>query len=69
MDRQDREIWDEIDKSGKEFTRKLGNKIISLSAEENKRWAEAVKPILQDYVNNMKEQRPSRRGSPKVLSG
>jgi len=46
--------WDEIEKSGKEFTKKLGNKIISLSAEEHKRWTEAVKPILQDYVNAMK---------------
>jgi TRAP-type C4-dicarboxylate transport system substrate-binding protein len=47
-------IWDEIDKSGKAFTQKLGNQIISLSADENKRWGEAVKPILQDYANAMK---------------
>jgi len=47
-------IWDQIDKSGKAFTLKLGNQILSLSADENKRWAEAVKPILQDYVNAMK---------------
>ena len=47
-------IWDEIDKSGKAFTQKMGNQIISLSADENKRWGEAVKPILQDYVNAMK---------------
>jgi TRAP-type transport system periplasmic protein len=46
--------WDEIEKSGIEFTQKLGNRIISLSAEEQKRWAEAVQPILQDYVNAMK---------------
>jgi TRAP-type C4-dicarboxylate transport system substrate-binding protein len=47
-------IWDEIDKSGKAFTQKLGNQIISLSPDENKRWGEAVKPILQDYVTAMK---------------
>jgi TRAP-type C4-dicarboxylate transport system substrate-binding protein len=47
-------IWDEIDKSGKAFTQKLGNQMISLSPDENKRWSEAVKPILQDYVNAMK---------------
>jgi TRAP-type C4-dicarboxylate transport system substrate-binding protein len=46
--------WDEIDKAGKEFTIKLGNKIISVSKEENERWAKAVRPILDDYVNNMK---------------
>jgi TRAP-type transport system periplasmic protein len=46
--------WDEIDKAGKEFTIKLGNKITSVSKEENERWAKAVRPILDDYVNNMK---------------
>jgi TRAP-type transport system periplasmic protein len=46
-------IWDEIDKSGKAFTQKLGNQIVSLSAGEDKRWAEAVKPILTDYVSAM----------------
>ena len=47
-------IWDEIDKSGKAFTQKLGNRIVSLPAGENKKWEDAVKPILQDYVNTMK---------------
>jgi len=47
--------WDEIDKRGKDFTLKLGNKIISLSKEENERWAKAVSPIIEEYVKNMKE--------------
>lgn len=47
--------WDEIDKAGKEFAMKLGNKIISLSKEEDARWAKAVKPILDDYVKSMKD--------------
>jgi len=47
--------WDDIDKAGREATLAAGNKIISLSKEENMRWAEAVKPILDGYVNNMKE--------------
>jgi len=46
--------WDEIDKEGRDYTLKLGNKIISLSKEENERWAKAVRPILDEYVNNMK---------------
>lgn len=46
--------WDEIDRAGREFTLKLGNKIISLSAAENERWAKAVQPILKDYVERMK---------------
>jgi TRAP-type C4-dicarboxylate transport system substrate-binding protein len=48
-------LWDEVDKSGKEFSQKLGNKIIPLSKEENQRWAAAVKPVLEDYVKRMKE--------------
>lgn len=46
--------WDEIDRAGREFTLKLGNKIISLAPAENERWAKAVQPILKDYVERMK---------------
>ncbi len=48
-------LWDEVDKSGREFSLKLGNKIISLSKEENQRWATAVGPVLEEYVKRMKE--------------
>ena len=27
---------------------------ITLSKEENERWAKTVRPLLDDYVNNMK---------------
>ena len=47
--------WDEIDKAGKDATLKLGNKIISLSKEENAKWAKAVRPLLDEYVKNTKE--------------
>jgi len=46
--------WDEIENAGRDFTLKLGNKILSLSKEENERWAKAVQPILGDYVNSAK---------------
>jgi TRAP-type transport system periplasmic protein len=46
-------VWDEIDKSGKEFTLKKGNKIIPLSKEENARWATAVKPLLDQYAKDV----------------
>lgn len=46
--------WDEIDKVGRDATIKLGNKIIPLSKKEDKRWANAVRPLLDDYVANMK---------------
>jgi TRAP-type C4-dicarboxylate transport system substrate-binding protein len=48
-------VWDDIDKAGREFTLKLGNQFISLSKEENERWANAVRPILNDYVESMKK--------------
>ncbi|MCJ7494191.1 MAG: TRAP transporter substrate-binding protein, partial [Deltaproteobacteria bacterium] len=47
-------LWDEIDEAGREFTLKLGNEIISLSPQENQRWAKAARPILDDYVSSMK---------------
>lgn len=42
--------WDEMDKSGKDFVLKRGNKIISLSEDEDRRWYNAVKPLINDYV-------------------
>ncbi len=48
-------LWDEVDKSGKAFSLKLGNKIMPLSKEENQRWATAVKPVLEEYLKRMKE--------------
>lgn len=47
-------LWDEIDKEGKGYALKRGIKFISLSKEENTRWAEKVNPLLDDYVKNMK---------------
>lgn len=48
-------LWDEIDKAGRDFTLSRGNKIISLSPEENLRWEKAVRPILDEYKKNMKD--------------
>jgi len=48
-------LWDEIDKEGRDFTLARGNKILSLTPQEDARWAAAVKPILDDYVKRMKE--------------
>ena len=45
--------WDDIDKVGAEFAASQGVKTISLPQEENARWAEAVKPILDEYVAAM----------------
>ena len=50
-------LWDEIDKSGRAFTLRLGNQVISLSQEENERWAKAVRPLLDDYVHSMQSKK------------
>ncbi|MGA2463162.1 MAG: TRAP transporter substrate-binding protein [Thermodesulfobacteriota bacterium] len=47
-------MWDEIDKAGREYILKRGNQIISLSKEEDERWAKAVRPLLDDYLKDMK---------------
>lgn len=43
-------VWDSSDQEGREYTLSLGNKIIPLTEEENNRWAEAVKPIIDEYI-------------------
>lgn len=50
------EAWDFYDKQAKDWMVKIGKKVISLSPEENARWAVLVKPLLNEYVENMKKQ-------------
>lgn len=42
--------WDDADAAGRAYTLELGNKIIPLSAEESARWADAVKPAIDNWV-------------------
>lgn len=46
--------WDEIDVEGFDFIKAKGGKIITLSKEEDAKWAEKVKPLLDEYVANSK---------------
>jgi TRAP-type C4-dicarboxylate transport system substrate-binding protein len=46
--------WDEVDIAGRKFGEKAGVKTISLTREENARWAVLMKPILDEYVKNTK---------------
>ncbi len=48
-------LWDEMDQEGRDFALKKGNKFIPLTKEEDARWAEKVKPLLNEYVKEMKE--------------
>lgn len=52
-------LWDEIDKEGMEFVKARGNRVITLSAQEDARWAAAVKPVIDDYIK-----KTSARGLP-----
>ena len=49
------QTWDELDTQGKEFSLSQGNQIIELSPEEDQKWAQAVKPVLNEYVTQMKQ--------------
>ena len=46
------EAWDVIDVEGRKYTLSLGNKIIPLSKEESARWAEAVKPVIDEWIRS-----------------
>ncbi|MGD9975331.1 MAG: TRAP transporter substrate-binding protein [Desulfatirhabdiaceae bacterium] len=45
--------WDQSDKEGLEYSLSLGNKFIQLSPEENARWADAVRPVTDNYIGAM----------------
>jgi TRAP-type C4-dicarboxylate transport system substrate-binding protein len=47
--------WDDIDKEGKATGEAMGHKTLSLTKEEDARWAKLVTPIMDDYVKAMKE--------------
>jgi len=47
-------VWERVDEGGKKLATKRGNKIITLSAEENARWASKLGPLFDDYVKSMK---------------
>ncbi|RPJ55065.1 MAG: C4-dicarboxylate ABC transporter substrate-binding protein, partial [Dehalococcoidia bacterium] len=48
------QLWDDIDKEGYEFAKAKGNKVIALSKAEDAKWAEKVKPLLDEYAKNAK---------------
>jgi len=48
-------VWDEIDVEGQgKLMSQPGKKLVSLSKEEDARWAKAVAPMLDDYVKATK---------------
>lgn len=47
-------LWDELNQEGKDVFLQKGGKIVVLSNEENARWLERLRPILDDYVKETK---------------
>jgi len=47
------EAWDSSDEEGMAFFKEKGGKVIRLSDAENKRWADAVAPVISDYVKQL----------------
>lgn len=48
------QAWSNSDKEGLEYTKSKGNEVITLSKQEDERWAKQVAPILDEYVKAMK---------------
>lgn len=46
--------WDESDAEGLTFLKEKNKEIITLDDKEGARWAEAVKPVLKDFAEEMK---------------
>jgi TRAP-type C4-dicarboxylate transport system substrate-binding protein len=47
--------WDKADADGRDFTLEQDNEIIPLSAEEQARWAEAVRPVIDAYAQSLED--------------
>ena len=45
------QTWDLTDQEGRNFTKKLGNELISLSDAESARWRNAVEPVIENYIS------------------
>ncbi len=53
------EAWEKSDVEGLEFSRGLGNEVIDLSKEESAKWAKAVAPVVDEYI-----QEANKKGLP-----
>ncbi len=49
------QAWDQADQEGWDFVKELNREIITLTPEEEQKWKDAVKPILDDYVKTTTE--------------
>ena len=61
--------WDDADKEGRAFTKSLGNRIITLSAQESARWKKAVRPTIEEYIRDAEKKGVPGRKSVKEAEG
>ncbi len=54
--------WDSSDQAGMAFFQEKGGKVIELSEAENKRWAEVVAPVVEQYTARLDEMNVDGRG-------
>jgi len=45
--------WDQLDEEGRAYSLSLGNKIVTLSADENARWKKAARPVIDGYIKEV----------------
>lgn len=48
------EKWNEIEVEGYKFGKEKGHELITLTAEEGKRWEQAIQPLYDSYIKAMK---------------
>ncbi|MDD3619640.1 MAG: TRAP transporter substrate-binding protein [Desulfobulbaceae bacterium] len=49
------DAWDALDQEGRDYALSLNNEIVTLPAEENQRWVEAVAPVIDSYISSANE--------------
>ncbi len=47
------EAWEQSDEEGMAFFQDEGGEVVTLTAEENARWNEAVAPVIENYKKNL----------------
>lgn len=47
-------LWDELEVEAKEVFTQRGGKVAALGKQEDERWTQALRPILDEYVKSMK---------------
>ncbi len=49
------QAWDQADAEGREFVKGLNRETITLAAEEQQRWKQAVQPVIDTYLQAAKD--------------